>query len=59
MIGQKQEAIELAQKTDNECSVSVDEISDGSYSPATMTLQVLTCAIVLSDAANGAVFKAV
>ena len=41
IIGQKQEAIELAQKTYNECSASVDENSDTSYSEATMILQLL------------------
>ena len=41
IIGQKQEAIELAQKTYNECSASVDDNSDTSYSEATMILQLL------------------
>lgn len=41
IIGQKKEAIELAQKTYNECSTSIDELSDNSYSEATMILQLL------------------
>ena len=41
IIGQKTEAIELAQKTYNECSSLVEENSDNSYSEATMILQLL------------------
>ena len=41
IIGQKQEAIDLAQKTYNDCSASVDDNSDNSYSEATMILQLL------------------
>ena len=41
IIGQKQDAIELAQKTYNDCSTSVDDNSDNSYSEATMILQLL------------------
>ena len=41
IIGQKQEAIELAQKTYNECSAIVDDNTDNSYSEATMILQLL------------------
>ncbi|KAK8894015.1 hypothetical protein M9Y10_022447 [Tritrichomonas musculus] len=41
IIGQKQEAIELAQKTYNDCSTTVDDNSDNSYSEATMILQLL------------------
>jgi 14-3-3 protein epsilon len=41
IIGQKQESIDLAQKTYNECSVTVDDNSDNSYSEATMILQLL------------------
>ncbi|KAH0786106.1 14-3-3 protein [Histomonas meleagridis] len=41
IIGQKQVAIELAQKTYNECSQIVDDNTDNSYSEATMILQLL------------------
>jgi len=41
IIGKKQDAIELAQKTYNDCSASVEDNSDGSYSEATMILQLL------------------
>nr|AFZ78827.1 14-3-3 protein [Coptotermes formosanus] len=41
IIGQKQEAIELAQTTYTECSASVEDNSDASYSEATMILQLL------------------
>ncbi|KAH0790275.1 14-3-3 protein [Histomonas meleagridis] len=41
ILGQKSAAIELAQKTYNECSQIVDENSDNSYSEATMILQLL------------------
>jgi 14-3-3 protein epsilon len=41
IIGQKQEAIDLAQKTYNESSMTVDDNSDNSYSEATMILQLL------------------
>lgn len=41
ILGQKNEAIDLAQKTYNECSQIVDDNSDNSYSEATMILQLL------------------
>jgi 14-3-3 protein epsilon len=41
IIGQKPEAIELARKTYNDCSTTVDDNSDNSYSEATMVLQLL------------------
>jgi 14-3-3 protein epsilon len=41
IIGQKAAAIDLAQKTYNDCSQSVDGLSDESYSEATMILQLL------------------
>lgn len=41
IIGKKQEAIELAQKTYNECSNGIDELTDEQYSEATMILQLL------------------
>lgn len=41
IIGQKSEAIDLAQKTYNDCSNFVEENSDSSYSEATMILQLL------------------
>ena len=41
IIGQKTDAIELAQKTYKDCSQIVDDNSDNSYSEATMILQLL------------------
>ncbi|EAY18608.1 14-3-3 protein [Trichomonas vaginalis G3] len=41
IIGEKQKAIDLAQKTYNTCSSNVEKNSDNSYSEATMILQLL------------------
>lgn len=41
IIGNKEEALSLAQKTYNECTPLVDDNSDNSYSEATMILQIL------------------
>ena len=47
IVGNKEEALSLAQKTYNECTPLVEENSDNSYTEATMILQLLRDNILL------------